>query len=89
MNRWRFLCGLFGAGAAAQQCVPSSGKINCNNECPVCRHRVKPWKVGDGDRILTHPPVQEGNWMTLALPDAQLIRCPRCNAAFWQDPEAS
>lgn len=69
----------------------------CNGQCPTpdCDFKAPPWKW-DQNRV-TDPhtaafytqlysnanmPNEPGE-----MYDVRLLRCPKCNTAFWQDPE--
>lgn len=95
MSRWRFLLGLLGVGAGAQVttggCAPlfqdESYRKPCNGQCPVCKWNLPRWKVTEGEMLVTHNESPGLIKSGLALPPPRVARCPRCSAAFWQDPE--
>ncbi len=99
MKRFQFLAFLFGwAGVVkAQQwkvCVEAiphvcseKNKPALNNQCPVCGEMAAPFKpkpepyCGDSLVIGADGHLHDN----CGLPASSLVRCERCNAAFWQD----
>jgi hypothetical protein len=58
-----------------------------NGECPVCGTMAEPYRPSY--RLKDCKPAG-GNMLACnqePLPEERIIRCHRCNAAFWQDAE--
>lgn len=89
MKRFAFIGSLFGFGALAkaqnyelvtQKVRPkdrSTLSLTPNKSCPVCGTKA--------DKL----PVSWGYGMDTDIPtnSQTVVRCKRCNAAFWQDAE--
>ena len=63
-----------------------------NNQCPVCGTMAEAYKRRRGTLMVPcDPPAPEGSFIACAAPGepygakVNLVRCNRCNAAFWQD----
>ena len=101
MKRSAFLAaigGLFGVARAQRwrECKPYPGsdpqvctdenKPALNGECPVCGEMAGkypgPGGAYDCGFYAGHPPMGSG-----CPGSVNLVRCKRCNAAFWQDAE--
>lgn len=73
----------------------SKNKPAKNNQCPVCGEMAKPIKLADISLpcgVFRRPDghlesVQGIASCPPAVGTPNLIRCSRCNAAFWQDAE--
>lgn len=67
----------------------------CNGQCPnpECDFKALPWTwVPDGEMYLKPSDDLEAFYTRLPkasnkTSDTRLLRCPKCNTAFWQDPE--
>jgi hypothetical protein len=81
------------------ECVSSDLFQSCkpmpalNGQCPVCgtiAEAYKEYTIGQSIKPCDPPPKDSYTFCTEPVysgPDTRLVRCKRCNAAFWQDTE--
>lgn len=100
MSRFRFLAALALAGIGKAQFCTSRGVDSLcpvrNNECPVCGEMAPGYKrqLRKTGFLENCQPDKENPYLAVCAEQTvmygeseRLIRCRKCNAAFWQDAE--
>lgn len=79
------------SGSHATCATPQWSLDRCpkvNGQCPVCGWQAKPWKRDQTDvTVIDMKDMRRHREYRPYGPTEKIIRCERCNAAFWQDAE--